>query len=156
MYRLQTVGGFGGKSDQLNAYNIFVGDPAFFERDLARYLTVTPAEVAAATAQYLQSAQTGVFERGPDRAPFAGAGRFHSSPWCTEVADRSQMPLATADATFAFPTIHKSHLANGLAVWSVRHGALPVATMVLLVRAGSSADTGGTARAGLAHGRHAR
>lgn len=56
VYRLQTVGGFGGKSDQLNAYNIFVGDPAFFERDLARYLAVTPAEVAAATAQYLQSA----------------------------------------------------------------------------------------------------
>ena len=34
MFRLQTVGGFGGKSDQLNAYNTFLGDPAFFERDL--------------------------------------------------------------------------------------------------------------------------
>jgi len=56
------------------------------------------------------------------------------------VADRSRMPAATADATFAFPHIHKSYLANGLAVWSVRHGDLPVATMVLLVRAGSSAD----------------
>ncbi len=56
VYRLQTVGGFGGKSDQLNAYNVFVGDPAFFARDLARYLAVTPAAVAAATAQYLQSA----------------------------------------------------------------------------------------------------
>ena len=29
MFRLQTVGGFGGKSDQLNAYNTFIGDPAF-------------------------------------------------------------------------------------------------------------------------------
>jgi len=55
VYRLQTVGGFGGKSDQLNAYNIFVGDPAFFERDLARYLVVTPEQLAAATAQYVQS-----------------------------------------------------------------------------------------------------
>ena len=27
VYRLQTVGGFSGKSDQLNAYNIFVSDP---------------------------------------------------------------------------------------------------------------------------------
>src|SRR5262249_4796736 len=34
IYRLQTVGGFGGKSDQLNAYNVFLNDPAFFERDL--------------------------------------------------------------------------------------------------------------------------
>jgi zinc protease len=37
VYRLQTVGGFGGKSDQLNAYNVFIGDPGYFDRDLARY-----------------------------------------------------------------------------------------------------------------------
>jgi zinc protease len=37
IYRLQTVGGFGGKSDQLNAYNTFLGEPGFFERDLQRY-----------------------------------------------------------------------------------------------------------------------
>ena len=37
MYRLQTVGGFGGKSDQLNAYNVFRGDPGYFAVDLARY-----------------------------------------------------------------------------------------------------------------------
>ena len=43
IYRLQTVGGFGGKSDQLNAYNVFLGDPGFFDRDLDRYRNVTPA-----------------------------------------------------------------------------------------------------------------
>ncbi len=37
VYRLQTVGGFGGKSDQLNAYNVFLHDPAYFERDLERF-----------------------------------------------------------------------------------------------------------------------
>ena len=31
-FRLQTVGGFGGKSDQLNAYNVFVGDAEFYHR----------------------------------------------------------------------------------------------------------------------------
>ena len=30
--RLQTVGGFGGKSDQLNAYNVFIGNPGYFDR----------------------------------------------------------------------------------------------------------------------------
>jgi zinc protease len=45
MYRLQTVGGFGGKSDQLNAYNIFRGDPGFFAADLARYRDATRASV---------------------------------------------------------------------------------------------------------------
>lgn len=41
LYRLQTVGGFGGKSDQLNAYNVFRGDPGFFAADLARYRGAT-------------------------------------------------------------------------------------------------------------------
>jgi zinc protease len=53
MFRLQTVGGFGGKSDQLNAYNTFVGDPAFFERDLARYQMVTPESMKTVVRRYL-------------------------------------------------------------------------------------------------------
>jgi zinc protease len=53
MFRLQTVGGFGGKSDQLNAYNTFLGDPGFFDRDLTRYRTVTTASLKDATARYL-------------------------------------------------------------------------------------------------------
>ena len=53
VFRVQTVGGFGGKSDQLNAYNTLVGDPAFFERDLARYHTVTGASLRDAVRDYL-------------------------------------------------------------------------------------------------------
>ena len=53
LYRLQTVGGFGGKSDQLNAYNTFRGDPGYFSADLARYRNATRASVRAAAAKYL-------------------------------------------------------------------------------------------------------
>jgi zinc protease len=56
MYRLQTVGGFGGKSDQLNAYNVFVGDPGYFERDLERYRAVTLASLQSAVDRYVRSA----------------------------------------------------------------------------------------------------
>ena len=55
MFRLQTVGGFGGKSDQLNAYNTFLGDPAFFDRDLARYQRVTAASLAATVRAFLSN-----------------------------------------------------------------------------------------------------
>jgi zinc protease len=55
--RLQTVGGFGGKSDQLNAYNVYLGQPGYFERDLSRYTSLTPADLQHATARWL----------GPDR-----------------------------------------------------------------------------------------
>jgi zinc protease len=53
VYRLQTVGGFGGKSDQLNAYNVFVGDPGFFERDLDRYRRVTGPSMQRAAHDWL-------------------------------------------------------------------------------------------------------
>jgi zinc protease len=54
VYRLQTVGGFGGKSDQLNAYNVFIGDPGFFQRDLDRYRKVTPGEMQRAVREWLR------------------------------------------------------------------------------------------------------
>ena len=53
MYRLQTVGGFGGKSDQLNAYNVFRGDPDFFSGDLDRYRAASPHSLRAAARNYL-------------------------------------------------------------------------------------------------------
>jgi zinc protease len=57
MFRLQTVGGFGGKGDQLNAYNTFVGDPDFFNRDLQRYQAVTRTSLQSAVARHLTSRQ---------------------------------------------------------------------------------------------------
>ena len=53
LFRLQTVGGFGGKSDQLNAYNVFLGDPGYFDRDLSRYQTVTKTSIQRAVGRYL-------------------------------------------------------------------------------------------------------
>ena len=48
VFRLQTVGGFGGKSDQLNAYNMFLAIPATSTVISQRYLSVTPASVSEA------------------------------------------------------------------------------------------------------------
>jgi zinc protease len=47
------VGGFGGKSDQLNAYNVFRGDPSFFASDVRRYEAATQETVRAAAARTL-------------------------------------------------------------------------------------------------------
>jgi zinc protease len=56
IYRLQTIGGFGGKGDQLNAYNTFAGDPGYFAQDRQRYLAVTGATAAAAAQSWLVQA----------------------------------------------------------------------------------------------------
>ena len=55
--RLQTVGGFGGKSDQLNAYNVFLGGPDFFARDLERYRRATADTIRDMAAKYLATPQ---------------------------------------------------------------------------------------------------
>jgi zinc protease len=54
LFRLQTVGGFGGKSDQLNAYNMFLGNPGYFENDLERYRSATVGQLRAAAAKWLE------------------------------------------------------------------------------------------------------
>ena len=53
VFRLQTVGGFGGKSDQLNAYNILLGDPSYFSRDQERYQVATRTTLQQAASRYL-------------------------------------------------------------------------------------------------------
>ena len=57
LFRLQTVGGFGGKSDQLNAYNTFLGDPGYFEQDLRRYRSATSELLRQAATTHLPPAR---------------------------------------------------------------------------------------------------
>jgi hypothetical protein len=72
MFRLQSVGGFGGKSDQLNAYNVLVGDPDFFSRDLDRYQQVTVGSMQSAVGKHLANSRRVMLSIVPrDRASLA-------------------------------------------------------------------------------------
>jgi len=51
--RLERVGGFGGKGDQLNAYYTETGDPDWFNEDLARYRALSASDIGAAAAEFL-------------------------------------------------------------------------------------------------------
>jgi zinc protease len=51
--RMERVGGFGGKGDQLNAYYTYTGDPDWFNEDLGRYRAQSISDVRAAAAQFL-------------------------------------------------------------------------------------------------------
>lgn len=54
VYRLQSLGGFGGRTDQLNRYNVFVGDPGYFNEDLNRYKRVTTNDIKRVANLYLK------------------------------------------------------------------------------------------------------
>jgi zinc protease len=53
VFRLQSLGGFGGKADQLNAYNVYRGQPDSFDADLARYLDASGEDLRAAAGTWL-------------------------------------------------------------------------------------------------------
>jgi zinc protease len=69
LFRLQTVGGFGGKSDQLNAYNVLRGNPGYFADDLARYQSATAGTVQAAAAAHLRFDRRAVLSIVPRGQP---------------------------------------------------------------------------------------
>ena len=74
--RLQTVGGFGGKSDQLNAYNVFLGDAGYFDRDLARYRNAEAGDLTRATREWLRTngrVSLSVVPRGRGELGLAGS-----------------------------------------------------------------------------------
>ena len=76
IYRLQTIGDFGGKSDQLNAYNIYRGDPGYFDADRRRYRAVTGGRIASAVSRWLSESPyvaLSVVPRGRRDLALAGA-----------------------------------------------------------------------------------
>ena len=67
--RMERVGGFGGKADQLNFYDYFVGTPDYFQKDLDRYARVTPAAVQRAVRTYLSAGHRVVLSVVPQGKP---------------------------------------------------------------------------------------
>lgn len=68
---LETVDGFGGKADQLNAYLYFAGTPDFFEEDLSRFQALAPGDLTDAALTFLTGdrvALSVVPEETPDLA----------------------------------------------------------------------------------------
>ena len=51
--RMERLGGFGGKADQINGYFSETGDPDWFNEDLNRYRALSPSDIRAAAAAFL-------------------------------------------------------------------------------------------------------
>jgi zinc protease len=51
--RMERVGGFGGKADQLNSYYSRTGNPDWFNEDLSRYRALLASDVRAAAEAFL-------------------------------------------------------------------------------------------------------
>lgn len=57
--------------------------------------------------------------------------------------DRTKLPALGALAPFTFPRIERRALASGLRVWTAEHRAVPLVSLLVLVRRGAAADPAG-------------
>jgi len=155
IYSLQTVGGFGGKSDQLNAYATFVGKPDYFQADLDRYRKVTAADIQRVANIYLTDKRL-VLTVTPRPKDKMQSVEMDASNKPTSVAEKKEkkgkpdavkvdqndslykQPQPKANPTFALPTIEKSKLANGLEIWLVKQTELPIVTMNMVFKTGTT------------------
>lgn len=130
--RIERFGGFGGRADLLNYYNVYKGDPNGINTDLKRYMSVTADDVqrvasSAIGDHYVRLAVT------PEKGLTSSSGAM----------DRSVMPPAGPEPAFAPPVPSRTRLANGM---SLVHLGRPEAGLVaigLLVRAGALTDPTG-------------
>ncbi|HET7784775.1 MAG TPA: pitrilysin family protein [Myxococcales bacterium] len=74
--QLENVGGFGGKADQLNYYEMWARDPGAFTSQLEAALAVTPEQVQKVAQDYMKDEQRVVITVLPESQPSpAGAAK---------------------------------------------------------------------------------
>ena len=127
--QLQHVGGFGGRADQFNHYNVFAGDPGKLNGALDRYRAVTPDDVSRVAREAL----------GPNRVRMTVLPRDDAAASKSAV-DRTSTPAAGAVRGFSPPVPTRLTLSNGLDVLFVEKRGLPLVSAALVARAGADGD----------------
>jgi zinc protease len=130
---LERIGGFGGKADLLNTYNVFLGDPDKFAADVTRHRAVTAESLRQAAGKWLDTQNRVVI-------------RFHPESFEVDTkgsVDRAKAPDLGADRKFLAPEVMSGKLENGMEIFVVERKDLPKVAVRLSTRAGSMTDPGG-------------
>ena len=126
--QLEKIGGFGGKEDQLNHFNVMAGDPSLIENDLERYKKVTAQDISKA-AQLLNDNFVGL-----------NVKPLSDNKSITSQIDRSKTPGPSTPTAFVPPEPKEMFLNNGIKVLMVHRPQLPLTNIGLLLDTGSTND----------------
>ena len=126
---LESVGGFGGKSDILAMNAVYEGDPGAYRKTLARLEAATTEDVEAAARRWLT----------------AGAYHLEVHPFpdvaaAAEGADRSSVPDTTTFPEVKFAKFERDFLANGMELIVANRSAVPVVNIRMSFDAGYASD----------------
>ena len=127
---LERIGGFYGKADLLNMYNLAAGDPGVINTDLQRYLEVSAEDVSRVAGSSLNG----------NRVELRVLPEESHSAVTTAEIDRASMPVPTSSKRFTPPVPGRDKLSNGLDVLYLQKEGLPMVTFGLVIQAGAVTD----------------
>jgi predicted Zn-dependent peptidase len=127
--QLESVGGFGGRADLLNFFNVFTGDPGRLNQDFERYLTVTPADVRRVANKYL----------GEGRVRLVVSPKSQVAPVAVEL-DRTRKPGAGRVRRFEPPVPQRFKLAGGIDLLVVEKRDVPTVAAGVYFEGGALLD----------------
>ena len=135
--QMASVGGFGGRANRLNSFNVFAGDPDLVNTDINRYLAVGADDVWRVANEYLNDRHVQLMVL-PERAQAR----------VTEPLDRTIQPPPRPTPSFTPPVVQRAHLANGIEVMVVEKRTIPAVAFAMFLPTGATSDP--TASPGLA------
>ncbi len=128
--QLAKVGGFGGRADQLNHFNVFANDPELINTSLDRYMAVQREDILHVSETILDHRQV--------RLKVLPEQSLHQSS--TVALDRTLMPQPGDEPSFAPPVPQRQRLDNGLEILVVEQPGIPLVAFGLMLSGGAIDD----------------
>ena len=124
VHRLEKIGGFGGKADQLNFYNIMAKDPAVINTDINRYRNITTEDIKSAANTLLENhIRLYVYPKDVKSS--------------TKVnIDRSIMPKESSKIKFDPPIVEKIDITPKQNILLINKPSLPIVSVGVLMDTG--------------------
>jgi len=127
--QLSRIGGFGGKADALNHFNVFKGDPNLINTEISQYMAVQQEDILRVSESVLDHRQVRLKVLPESNLASATTG-----------VDRSIMPSPAKEPSFIPPVPERRTLSNGMGVAVVEKRDLPIVAFALLFHTGTTAD----------------
>ena len=127
--QLARIGGFGGRADQLNHFNVIESDPGLINTSLDRCLAVQREDILRVADTYVSGNRVRL--RVLPETPLSAAAT---------TVDRNIMPPPSKEPAFTPPLPVRDRLPNGMGVTVVEQHGMPIVAFGVLLGSGAAAD----------------
>jgi len=126
---IERIGGFGGKSDILAMNETYRGRADFYKTPLKQVREAAARDVQVAAKRWLTS-DVYILEVNP----------YPTFETASSSVDRAKLPEPGAEVDAKFPEFQRAELSNGLKIILAERHSTPLASLSLVLDAGSAAD----------------